>query len=59
MVVTERGIDKAMSICFRSSSERVAADFEPEGLASYVGHLRGLAPTALLPGDVLSATSVP
>lgn len=53
-VVSAPKTDIAMSICFQFTNPHVADDFYPDGLHSYIEDLRKSAPSALLPGPVLT-----
>lgn len=53
-ILVERGMDKAVDICFQVTNPNVAVDFWPTGLSSYIADLRVAAPTMLQPGDCLT-----
>lgn len=52
-ICAEPDIDKTLSICFQCTRSSAPPEFRPEGLASYVSHLRSEAPTMLYPPPAL------
>ena len=57
-VLAERGMDKAIDICFQHTNPAVDPDFYPTGLSSYIKDVRASAPTLLMPGDTLALPSI-
>lgn len=59
LVQAENQADRAISICFRVTSDTVPDSFEPVGLDSYIEALRRDAPNVLMPGTELDVSAVP